>query len=320
MTAIAALPRRFVLGILLAVAAIIQNGFAGEVRLSFLNYPSSLTNTLSIVTNNGCAEDAFMKFRRVTEKFYEEPCEFDTSRLSKSDEDGFFKFESMEALIQALPQKLHKASHSYGFNCFDTVILLAGDNLRIALGPDDTYGPFVVSKQLTNGSETIQLAATPRDAFSTSYADWYRSQTESIFPKAMQEARIGLVAEIFRWHKIPMSTTDATVQEQAWKVLKSDWRRTGLKYPDRFQVVLYHMVSLDLHTINTPHAGLLFTRKSGFTYLEKAGGTGPFVRLDFTDKSELKAWMANVFADVQQRNVFLLATLNDTEIVGLNLK
>jgi hypothetical protein len=42
----------------------------------------------------------------------------------------------------------------------------------------------------------------------------------------------------------------------------------------------------------TVHAGLLFYHHDGFTYIEKNGGIGPFVRLDFSSKRDLLTWLS----------------------------
>jgi hypothetical protein len=290
---------------------------AADVRLSFLNDASSLQETTDLLVSLGCGKESTSTLRGVVESYYAEEFLLDSSQFPKR-KGGFYTFQTMSNLVHALPHKLCDTKHSYGLNCYDTVILTAGDKLQIGLRADQNYGPFIVSQQLTNGSEVIRYAATPGDAFSLSYAEWYRNATESLFSEASKDARTCLVAEIFRWHVLPLSTTGATVQREVWAALKSDWQRTRLTFPENCQVVLYHMASVELHSVNTPHAGLLFSHDGGYTYLEKAGGKGPFVRLDFNDKSDLKVWMSAVFSNEQHSKLFLFATLNDTEIIKLD--
>jgi hypothetical protein len=308
---------RFYWSIVAAVFATLLLVEAGEVRVSFLNDTVALNGTIALLTTNGCSKEAISAFRRLVENHYAEEFEFDRSKFPKTD-SGFYRFNSISNLVQALPHRLSDTKHFYGLNCFDMMILIADGRLQIGLRPDENYGPFIVSQQLTNGSETIRFAATPRDAFSIGYAEWYRDATEPFFPEASRNARISLVAGIYRWHALPLSTTSATMQREVWTALKSDWRRTGLKFPAGFQVVLYHVASVEMDTANTQHAGLLFSRNIGFTYLEKAGGRGPFVRLDFDDKSDLNAWMSAVFSEDQRQKLHLFATFNDTEIINLN--
>jgi hypothetical protein len=58
-----------------------------------------------------------------------------------------------------------------------------------------------------------------------------------------------------------------------------------------------HQVDLSNHAFATTHAGILFPADSGYVYVEKCGGTGPFVRLDFRDKNELVSWLEWKFAN-----------------------
>lgn len=68
-------------------------------------------------------------------------------------------------------------------------------------------------------------------------------------------------------------------------MLRSNWRLEALKFPARFQLVLLHNVDRSERTIKTFHTALLFRQRNGFTYLEKAGTRGPFVRLDLVHRA-----------------------------------
>jgi len=97
--------------------------------------------------------------------------------------------------------------------------------------------------------------------------------------------------------------------------LLATWRRHDLKFPPRFEVVLCHEVNFPLRTCVTAHAGLLFPRKHGYTYIEKSGGSGPFVRLDFEDRADLLTWLAGMFRGAEKFGyTHHFATFNDTKI------
>jgi hypothetical protein len=290
---------------------------AGQVRASFLDDPAALKYTVQLLSRYGCNPKSLVAFSNIVTGYYTEPFSLDRTKFPTA-KQGFYTFPSVTNLVQALPHKLNDTQHSVTLNCFDVMILLAGDTVQTVLRPDDNYGPFVVSKQLTNGGETIHYAATARDAFSLCYAQWYRDATASIFPEDLRDTRICLVAGLFRWHKLPMSTTQATVQNEVWKALTSDWTRAGLKFPSNFQVVLYHTAVIPAALVHTPHTGLLFPTPSGFTYLEKVGCNGPFVRLDVKEKSDLEPWMSAIFTEEQRAQLSLFATFNDASILGLN--
>jgi hypothetical protein len=95
-----------------------------------------------------------------------------------------------------------------------------------------------------------------------------------------------------------------------------------MEFPDNCQVVFFHVVSVESHMVGTPHAALLFSHNGGYTYLEKAGGPGPFVRLDFKDKSDLNLWMlgGTTLSETQRTNVPQFITFNNSDIVKLDSK
>ena len=74
-----------------------------------------------------------------------------------------------------------------------------------------------------------------------------------------------------------------------------------MTFPQRFEVVLCHEAKLPQPFFLTDHAGLLYPRSGGgYTYIEKAGGLGPFVRLDLDSKEGLLIWLAAAFRGIGQ--------------------
>ena len=75
------------------------------------------------------------------------------------------------------------------------------------------------------------------------------------------------------------------------------------------------------HSIATFHAGLLFKRAGGYTYIEKDSGCGPFVRLDFAERSVLLPWLASKAdrRDMDGPSNFFV-TFNDGEIQELSVE
>jgi len=99
------------------------------------------------------------------------------------------------------------------------------------------------------------------------------------------------------------------------EALKASWTRQGMSFPQRFEVVLCHEVSLPQRWFVTSHAGLLFPRERGYTYIEKAGGSGPFVRLDFADRGALLTWFSATFRGAERLGyTHHFATFNDKKI------
>jgi hypothetical protein len=201
----------------------------------------------------------------------------------------------------------------------DAVIVLAGDRLQTRLRPDDIVGTILVPITTTNG-EGISLAATPRDAFALICPAWYREASDTFIPPAMQDSRICLTALLFRWHLLPTSTGEENLEARVAEVLRATWQRDEIRFPAQFEVLLVHNVDFSAHTICTCHAGLLFHRKTGYMYLEKAGGSGPFVRLDVSDKGDLVAWLATAFKDYTNANFARFVTFNDNAIKRITPK
>jgi hypothetical protein len=97
-------------------------------------------------------------------------------------------------------------------------------------------------------------------------------------------------------------------------------RREALKFPSKFEVVLLHNVILSDHMMKTCHAGLLFQRGKGFTYIEKAGTRGPFIRLDLAERSDLIPWLTLPFTDYADPSFRHFATFNDRSIKKIGLQ
>jgi len=307
------------IAVVVAVLTFQHSAVLGEVHVSFLNDTSALNDTVGILTHSGCGEEAARVFCRIVDSYYAKGLVLDLSKFPER-RGGFYSFPTMKSLLAALPHRLCDTDHPWDINCFDTVIVLASDKLSAGLQPDENYGPFMVSKILTNGEEAITFTATAREAFELINSQWYRDWTDTVIPSGMQDTRICLTAELFRWHLLPKSTTDGTMEENVWAALRSDWRRAALRFPQGFQVVLTHKGDLQFHSICTHHAGLLLSRGKGYAYLEKAGGKGPFVRLDFDDRDELMPWMSGVFGERERESGGLFVTFNDTDIVRLDSK
>ena len=66
----------------------------------------------------------------------------------------------------------------------------------------------------------------------------------------------------------------------------------------------------------TDHGGVLIPHEDSYTYFEKAGGSGPFIRLDFTSRDELIPYLECYIRDAKTHGdmtAFLL-TFNDKEV------
>lgn len=135
-----------------------------------------------------------------------------------------------------------------------------------------------------------------------------------MMPEHLRDSRISLTATLFRWRLLPTSTKEKDLDKSVMKALTTDWQRAGVTFPKDFQIILCHKVDLKSLTICTVHAGMLFRHGNKFTWIEKSGGSGPFVRLDFREKSELLTWLMADFKKPDRPSLKLFATFNDLEI------
>ena len=306
------------LSVAASVATLVPSSSSGgQVCASFLQDTNVLGETAQLLVQNGCSKQGVSAFEVAVRHYFEEPLDLDFTSFP-TPTHGTYCFPSSRDLLRALPHRLPETKHTFDLNCFDSVILLANGGLRTRLRPDDLTGPIMAPIQTTNG-EAIELAATPRDAFTCSNPQWYREATETLIPSALREQRICLASSLFRWYLLPSFASSDNLAPEVLTALRTSWQRDKVHFPSRFELVLLHKVSITGHTICTCHAGLLLQHKGRYTYVEKAGGCGPFVRLDFGNKADLAPWLANAFTNHLDTNVFRFATFNDKTIHRLSL-
>jgi hypothetical protein len=284
---------------------------SGSVCLSFLNDDAALRETLALLRQAGCKEDSVAAFQKVVERYNSTPLQFNLSKFPRA-QHGYYIFKSSSQLLAVLPHRLWDIPHPFEFNCFDTVIILANGKFRTDLHPDDHPSEFLPALTVPNDGLFYGHAATAREAFDFSYPAWYRDASDRYIPSSMIDARINLTAAMYCFHARPLSTNQQEVSEQVINILRESWKHQAIAFPSNCQVVLCHGVTLTNHLFATAHAGLLFPVRNGYTYLEKAGGSGPFVRLDFDDRVDLLTYLGGKFEKTMADYIF--ATFNDSKI------
>ncbi|MGD0745137.1 MAG: DUF4300 family protein [Verrucomicrobiota bacterium] len=290
---------------------------ASPIKISFLDNEDAIKQTTEFLLAKGCDQETVSSFRRVIDWYNSTPTDLDLRKFPPR-KNGFYVFQSVSNLVEALPHPLIYTYHQNELNCFDTVILLAGSLINTKVQPDDISGLFLSPFTMTNGDVTLRVAATPRDAFAIICPPWWIEASKSIFSGSMQNKRICLTAAFDSFYFLPASTTRENLKNTLLKILQSNWKRQGITFPKNVEVVIYHSVALNEHNSLASHAGLLFQDYNQYIYIEKAGASGPYVRLDFTDKSDLFTWhQAGIKPTTDKRN-FLFATFNDHEIEALN--
>jgi len=292
---------------------------AGTVEISFLEDATAVQDTTEFLRAQGCRSDAIAAFRQAVLRYREHPLELDRTEFPTR-KMGFYSFASASNLVAALTHPLYDSAHPYELNCFDSAILLTKDLLHVRVQPDELAGPFLPAFTWTNHLTYWYVAATARDAFSDTYPSWYTDVTKDIMGASTNETRMCLVTAFDCWHVLPGSGSDGSVGNGLLKVLQHDWEKQRLIFPTNIEVVLCHQLSPSEGRAVTEHAGLLFHDRKHYVYIEKAGGSGPFVRLDFNDLAELPTWLAAPHAGETNTTNQYFATFNDKRIEVLKVR
>ncbi len=160
--------------------------------------------------------------------------------------------------------------------------------------------------------------ATTKAAFSKAYADWYLKATKDTIPPKVDSARELFTTGLFRCYDLPSSTDEQSLEKNTLAVLQVGWKQMGLVFPTKTQIVHCHQINLPMHYFVTVHAGVLIPRQRGFAYVEKSGGRGPFVRVDFQERGDLALWLSAIFKGAEQQGyTHHFVTFNDNAIVTL---
>lgn len=285
------------------------------VRVSFLDVASARKDTAEALARCGLDRDNVRRFGEAVEKHYSAPTSFASDFIElPAARAGFYQFENMEELVGALRRPPCESGRVWDLNCFDTAILLAMPGLRSRVEVDDLMGPIVVAHTATNGTASTLPVATAKEAFESAYAQWYRDLSATAFPALSENDRIALTAALYRVHLLRSSTAEADLEPAVVETLRNDWREHRVRFSRKARLVLCHLVwySPEWMWAWTAHAGILVQNGKGYTYLEKAGGSGPFVRIDLADPWDLMPWFAATFS--RSGYSHLLVTINDTEI------
>jgi hypothetical protein len=296
----------------LTTAAGVVSSNAGAVRISFLTDDQAVKETVALLRSASCAEEGISSFRIALDRYNATLTNLNLSKFPEK-EAGFYAFDSMPRLVRALPCRLSDMPHDFQLNCFDALILFTTGQMTTNLRIDAPAGPFLMNRLDTNGVPEVQAVGTARDAFEFLYPPWYIENTKAIFSPSRSEERACLLAAIGCLYALPFSTSPAGLQDDLLRTLRWGWRRNGLEFPGNGQVVLGHLVKAPW--VLTDHAGVLFQTGKRCTYLEKAGGKGPFVRLELEDKADLLTWLAaHMEGGRKYGYTDFFATFNATEI------
>jgi hypothetical protein len=295
---------------------VIKSLDAAPIKISFLDNKNAIKQTTDFLLQKGCDKESVRLFQKGIDLYNSTPSDLDLKKFPPP-ENGFYSFQSVSDLVKALPRPLIYTGHRSELNCFDTVILLAGNQIQTTLHPDDLTGPFLPPSTKTNFEVVAEPAATPRDAYNKVWPSWY-NYPKGIFTESMQDKRICLTAALDSYYFLPLSTTRQNFGTNLLRVVKSIWKREGVKFPRNLQVVIcYDGMIFDqdkFFQAVSSHAGLLFQNEDEYVFIEKFGTNAPYVRFDFRNESDLLAWLRAETAPILNKDELLFVSFDDQRI------
>jgi hypothetical protein len=290
-----------------------QQSQARPIRVSFLNDEASLDNSLRMLKTNGCTQTACDAFAKSVRHYYNSPFRLQLSAFPQPT-NGFYSFDSAVAFTRALPHRLNDTQHPFDVNCFFVVLALSKLNTSVRL--DDSGHPLLAFVNVDGFNWRACPVATPRDAFSASYGPAYPGHVEKISGLRMTEAQMCLDACLHTVNVLPHGTKEDDLPKTILTLFKSRWAQQQIQFPQDTSVTMFHSVDLSksFHVV-TDHAGLLIPTPGGYTYFEKAGGAGPFLRLDISEISDLITYNKSFITDQSRGDMtHYLMTVNDQEV------
>jgi hypothetical protein len=270
----------------------VSSGGAAQVRLSFLNNHQALQDTLDMLQQAGCPRSVGISLQKAADRYSTRPLKLDLRRFPMP-RNGFYEFASASLLVDALPESLFLTQHGSTISCLDTVILLTMGQLRAKLEIDTPGGPFLIGYHITNGVQGYYPVATPRDVWDVFEAPWHTKEAEAVLPSSMAEQHVCLNAALRCCAPLPCFGPTNVSPDVIGKALRWNWQRDGVVFPANSEIVMCHAVmgTPPWRTVEPVHAGVLFPRSGHYTYVEKSGLSGPFVRLDVERKEDLLVWL-----------------------------
>ena len=273
------------------------------VRVSFLDSEPVLRDTVRLLRAAGCDANNLERFARAVREYNSSPCPVDRSRFPPAT-NGLHSFASPADFVAALPGHFSQIDRPFGMNCMLTVALIAGSQMTVRPDARSLPGPFLAAATRVDGQPWLAPVVSLDDAWAVTYHTEYFASVTNIVGADFSERHGPLVASIHSFHALPVATNEKQLPLNLMAALSNDWARVGLTFPKGLKLVLLHRATLVFPAAVTDHAGLLVPRDCGVTYLEKAGGRGPFIRMDLVREDDvslyhratLQRWPDNLYS------------------------
>ena len=265
---------------------------AAPVRVSFLDTRAAREDTLRAFARAGCAPENIAALRNAMLHYYRTPLALDTSAFPPA-RGGFFEFDAIGDFISALgTNQLSFLDHGFELNCFHSALLLAAPDMDITADLQTRGEPYLAIQVSDNFNEWVLPVTSLGDVYAIAHPDNYESALGEICGLDISEKHKTLLAAFYQFHPLPLGTSSNTIAAETQAAFQRHLARCGLRFPSAVSLVLLHRARSDYHLAVTDHMGVLLKHKTGYLYLEKAGGKGPFLRLDVQDPADIAAYLS----------------------------
>lgn len=268
--------------------------FGAPVRVSFLDTDTAREDTLQIFADAGCAPTNLDALRKAIVHYYQTPLALDTTAFPPAN-NGFHKFAAIGDFVSALgTNQLSYLDHPFELNCIDTALLLAAPGMDATATLQAKDCTYLAIQVYSNYNEWLVPVASLGDVYATAHPPEKVPFMTRAFGIGFSEKHKTLEATFYQYQTLPLGTTPETIASATRNALQRHWKRCGVRFPDHVSLVMLHRARADYHLAVTDHFGVLVKRENGYTYLEKTGGRGPFLRIDVQEPADVAAYFSTV--------------------------
>ena len=264
------------------------------VRVSFLDTDAAREDTLQILAAAGCAKSNLESLDKAIAHYYQTPLAFDVSSFPPA-RNGFHEFTSVADFIAALgTNQLSFLDHPFELNCIDAALLLAAPRMDVAATLPAQNATYLAIQVRDNYNEWLVPVASLADVYATAHPPGTTPFMTRALGIDFPAKHKTLEAVFYQYQTLPLGTTPDTIAGAVQNALQRHWTRCGIQFSTQMFLVMLHRARADYHLVATDHFGVLVKRENIYTYLEKTGGRGPFLRIDVQDPADVASYFSTV--------------------------
>ena len=264
------------------------------VRVSFLDTDGAREDTLRILVEAGCDPVNLDALQKAMVHYYQSPLALDTSLFPPAN-NGFHEFTSIGDFVSALgTNQLSYLDHPFELNCIDAALLLSAPRMNIAATLQAQNATYLAIQVRDNYNEWLVPAASLADVYATAHPPGTMPFMTRAFGIEFPAKHKTLEAAFYQYQTLPLGTMPDTIAPAVQNALQHHWNRCGIQFPSQISLIMLHRARADYHLVVTDHFGVLVKRENIFTYLEKSGGRGPFLRIDVQDPTDVAAYYSTI--------------------------